>query len=85
MKYTIELSQFSTEYKSTWGGSQVNVTCNAKIDNGECAENYVIHYYRDPITGSLRSVSSDIREHTTEHTLTPDKVVELVEDELNNQ
>jgi len=78
---TETLSQFNTRLHKGWGEQRIVVECNAEI-NGE---NYKVEFHRSPITGQVQSVKCFDREEntTTENTLTPQAVEDLVTDSLN--
>jgi len=85
--YYIELSEHNLRHVNTFGSQHIVVECVAQLtaekkwsDN----EKYNIEYYRDPISGDLRSVICKPKEEneTTENTLTPQAVQDIVWDFL---
>ena len=85
MNYHTELKDFDTKVKRSLGATSIEVDCTAVIkDNiNKATETYQITFERNPITGVVRSVYVEDRVDTTEHTLTREKVEELVEEELD--
>ena len=85
MNYFTTLKDFDTNVKRSLGATSVEVTCTAEItDNAnKVMESYEVTFERNPISGMVRSVIAEPRTETTEHTLTSEKVEELVEEELD--
>lgn len=80
--------QDKVEVIPIWGGFKVQTTATVTVKSGknEHKENYTVLFERDQVSGVIKYVECVPRKErtTTEHTLTPEVIKELVYDKLNN-
>jgi hypothetical protein len=79
------ISDTSLRHNKTYGSQHIVVECKAHLSNLVTNHGtYSIEYYRDPISGDLRSVVCKPvpEEETSENTLTVEAVKEYVWDHL---